>query len=439
MTVELLRKFVDVSYFRNDFEYGIGKIKKRDEARFEDVRKYHGYRSLPCNDSPYIFKPYLFARVKGTEEWRRATDPRSIGGQLGILALTNPVVYVLTTVKRVAEAVLIVAGIFFDTFADLYPQKTTDNLTKAFVACLSANLAKKKKEYEELWDAVKNDFHCAAVMELAAIHGLLNVEDATRMQVLFGDKERQWNRYKEAEAFEHIEVDETSLYGASLFFSKCYKTVVPLLWTFMVKEATQHSSLELSEMIHESGAYAEVIDVAALNSELEAKGQEVVANELATKAVGRELTLDDTEFVRGISDQLKLFQVERTRDQAVRELQRALTAAKGTPIEWLGNVADHMSQARIKRRDIELLTEVIEASPKFQAMNIRELTASARLKFLFLAKYFVEIAKTHHSGFIQYQCAYPLSDEKQRRVEVMGRTIDDSIDEAWKKFQTHVE
>lgn len=438
MTVELLRKFVDVSYFRNDFEYGIGKIKKRDEARFEDVRKYHGYRSLPCNDSPYIFKPYLFARVKGTEEWRRATDPRSIGGQLGILALTNPVVYVLTTVKRVAEAVLIVAGIFFDTFADLYPQKTTDNLTKAFVACLSANLAKKKKEYEELWDAVKNDFHCAAVMELAAIHGLLNVEDATRMQFLFGDKERQWNRYKEAEAFEHIEVDETSLYGASLFFSKCYKTVVPLLWTFMVKEATQDSSLELSEMIHESGAYAEVIDVAALNSELEAKGQEVVAK-LATKAVGRELTLDDTEFVRGISDQLKLFQVEPTRDQAVRELQRALTAAKGTPIEWLGNVADHMSQARIKRRDIELLTEVIEASPKFQAMNIRELTASARLKFLFLAKYFVEIAKTHHSGFIQYQCAYPLSDEKQRRVEVMGRTIDDSIDEAWKKFQTHVE
>ncbi len=439
MTVELLRKFVDVSYLRNDFEYGIGKIKKKDEARFKDVRKYHGYRSLPCNDSPYIFKPYLFARVKGTDAWRRATDPRKIGGQLGILAFTTPGVYFLTTVKRVAEAVLILAGIFFDTFADLYPQKTTDNLTKAFITCLNANLEKKKKEYVELWDAVKNDFHCAGVMELAAVHGLLNVEDATRMQFLFGDKERQWNRYKEAEAFKHIEVDETPLYGVSLFFSKCYKTVVPLLWTFMVKEAADNRSVQLMEMISESGAYAEVIDVAALSSKLEEKDQEVIAQELATKAVGRELTPGDTEFVRGISDQLTLFQVERTRGQAVQELQRILTAAKGTAIDWLENIVDHMSQARIKRRDIELLTDVIDASPKFKAMNIRELTSSARLKFLFLAKYFLEIAGAYHSGFIQYQCAYPPSDEKQQRVEVMERTIDDSIDEAWNKFQTHVE
>ena len=437
MTVELLRKFVDVSYLRNDFEYGIGKIKKRDEARFEDVRKYHGYRSLPCKDSPYIFKPYLFARVKGTDDWRRATDPRKIGGQLGILALTNPVVYVLTTVKRVAEAVLIVAGIFFDTFADLYPQKTTDNLTKAFVACLSANLAKKKKECEELWDAVKNDFHCAAVMELAAIHGLLNAEDATRMQFLFGDKERQWNRYKEAEAFEHIEVDETSLYGASLFFSKCYKTRVPLLWTFMVKEGAQDRSPGLTAMILESGAYKEVIDVAALSSELETKDQEVVANELAIKAVGRQLTDRDAVLVQEIFGQLTRFKAEQTRTHATQRLETMLNDAKGDPVEWLRNVVDHMSQARIKERDIDLLREVILASPKFRAMNIRELTSSARLKFLFLTNYFLEIAKTHHSGFIQYQCAYPLSKEKQRRVEVMDRTIDDSIDEAWNKFQTH--
>jgi hypothetical protein len=489
MTVEILRKFVDVSYLRNDFEYGIGKIKKRDEARFEDVRKYHGYRPLPRNDSPYIFKPYLFARVKGTEEWRRATDPRKIGGQLGILALTNPVVYILTTVKRVAEAVFsgsidkqsnsingvrlvsqvatgalfcvailykkvdgffttslrvgavvclqIVAGFFFDMFADLYPQKTTDNLAKAFITCLNANLEKKKKEYVELWGSVRNDFHCAAVMEVAALHGLLNVEDATRMQFLFADKERQWNRYKEAEVFKHIEVDETSLYGVSLFFSKCYKTVVPLLWTFMVKEAANDRSVQLMQMIAESGAYGEVIDVAALRLELEQKDQGTVAQELATKAAGRELTPSDTRFVQEISTQLTLFKVERTRDQAVQELERILTAAKGTPIEWLGNVADHMSQARIKRRDIELLTEVIEASPKFQAMTIRELTASVRLKFLFLMKYFFEIAATYHSGFIQYQCAYPLSDEKQQRVEVMERTIDDSIEEAWNKFTAH--
>jgi len=209
MTVELLRKFVDASYLRNDFEYEIRKIRIKPEERpslstAEPMREYHGYRAIPRNDSPYLFKPHVFARVKGSDNWRLATDPRKIGGQLGILALTNPVVYLLTTAKRVAEAVLIVAGIFFNTFAELYPQKTTDNLTKPFIACLNINLEKMKKECQDLWNTVKNDFHCAGVMELAAIHGLLNVDDATRMQFLFGDKEREWNRYKEAEAFKHI-------------------------------------------------------------------------------------------------------------------------------------------------------------------------------------------------------------------------------------------
>jgi len=435
MTVELLRKFVDVSYLRNDFEYGIGKVKLKPEnvttlAETEPMREYHGYRPLPRNDSPYIFKPYLFARVVGTEDWRKATDPRKIGGQLGILALTNPVVYFLTTAKRVVEAVLIVAGIFFDTFADLYPQKTTDNLTKTFVACLNNNLEKKKKEYGELW---------GAVMELAAIHGLLNVEDATRMQFLFGDKERQWNRYKEADAFQHLEVDKTSLYGVSLFFSKWYKTMVPLLWTFMVKEGANDNSADLTLMIYGSGAYTKEIDAAALSSELQEKDQSLVAGELATEAVGRALTSEDTKLVQSVFNELTRFKIEGTMVHATQRLETILTEAKGTPIEWLGNVADHMSQARIKKRDIELLTEIIEASPKFKAMGIRGLASSFRLKFLFLANYFVEIAKTHHSGFIQYQSAYPFSDEKQHRIEVIVRTIDGSIEAAWAEFVAHVE
>lgn len=75
MTVELLRKFVDASYLRNDFEYGIGKIKKRDEARFEDVRKYHGYRPLPRSDSPYIFKPYLIRQDKENRRLEKGDRP----------------------------------------------------------------------------------------------------------------------------------------------------------------------------------------------------------------------------------------------------------------------------------------------------------------------------------------------------------------------------
>jgi len=442
MTVELLRKFVDVSYLRNDFEYEIRKVRIKPEdvpslAAAEPIRGYHGYRAIPRNDSPYLFKPHVFVRVKETEAWRRATDARKIGGQLGILALTNPVVYLLTTAKRVAEAVLIVAGIFFDTFAELYPQKTTNNLTKAFIACLNANLEKKKKECQELWDTVKNDFHCAAVMELAAIHGLLNVDDATRMQFLFGDKERQWNRYKEAEAFKHIEVDETALFGVTLFFSKCYKTVVPLLWTFMVKEGKKDRSPELTAMILESRAYTEVIDVNDLIFKLQEDGQERVAQALAKYALGRALTIGDTGFVQAIFEELTCFEVEATRIHATQRLVRILTDAKGTPVEWLENVADHISEARVKGRDIEILTDIIGASPKFQAMGIRELTSSSRLKFLFLAKYFFEIAKMHHTGFIQYQCAYPFSDEKQIRIEALSKsTTADSIEEAWEKFNS---
>ncbi len=371
MTVELLKKIVDASYLDNCFEYGIGKIKKRDEADFEDTRKYHGYRPLPYSDSPYIFKHYQFARVKETNDWRRATDPRSIGRQLSILALTNPVVYLLTTVKRVAEAVLIFAGIFFDTFSDLYPEERTDNLTKAFIISLNTNLRKRKKEYSELWDAVKNDFHCAAVMELAAAHGLLNAKDATRMQFLFSDKERQWNRYKEAEAFKHIEVDETPLYGVSLFFSQSYKTTSPLLWIFMVKEAKKDSSEELIEVILESNE-------TTLSSDLETRNQQV--------------------------------------------------------IEWLENNVDCITEARIKNSDTVLLNNLIDDSLKFKTMGIKEITGSSQLKLLFLAKSFLKIAKTNHSGFIQCQYAYPLSTEKKDRVEIMEHTIADSIKESWNKF-----
>lgn len=366
MTVELIKRWGGSDYLERELQYGTGWITRKDKDLFEIPHKYYGYRLPTEGDSTYICKLYLFARVKGTEEWRRATDPKEIRGQLGILAFTNPVVYLLTTVKRVAEVVSIVARFFFDMFADLYSQKTIDNLTRAFIAGLSNNLKEKKKECRELWDAVKNDFYCASGMELAAIHGILNSEDATRMQFLFGDTERQWNRYKKAEAFKHIEIEETPLYGVSLFSSKWYKTADPLLWTFMVNKSTGNDSEELEQMIRENGAYT--------------------------------------------------------------------GAMEESSIKWLENAVDHLRGARVKPRDIELLREVIEGDPKFQAMNIRELASSSRLKFLFLSNYFVEIAKMTHSGFIQYQCAYPLSVEKQGRIEVFDKTIDDSITESWEKF-----
>jgi len=211
--------------------------------------------------------------------------------------------------------------------------------------------------------------------------------------------------------------------------------MVPLLWTFMVKEGKQDKSRELIAMILESRAYTEVINVNALSLRLQKNDQGLVAQEIATKAVGRALVHGDSSFVQEISDQLTRFKVEDTRVHATQRLASILTDAKGSPVEWLGNLADHISEARVKRRDIEILTEIVKASPKFQAMGIRELTSSFRLKFLFLARYFFEIAKTHHSGFIQYQCAYPFSDEKQIRIEALSKdTTADSIEEAWENF-----
>ena len=243
MIGETLKKMVDASYFNNEFEYGIGKIQKKTVEDIEGVRKYHGH--LHRGDvHQYLFKSYLFVRIQGSKEWRIATNPDEIGGHLRTLLFTNPLVYLLTTVKRVAEAVFLVLNCFFEMFAEIYQQKATANLTKVFIACLS--------EFHELWNAVKNDCYCAGVMELAAIHGAWNCEDATRMQFLFGDTERQWNRYKEDGTFKHIEVYETPLFGAFLLLSKCYKTNIPLIWIYMVKESAQHDTSVLESIIEES-------------------------------------------------------------------------------------------------------------------------------------------------------------------------------------------
>jgi len=366
MLTGLLKRNVDNSYFTNEFEFGIGGILREGHEKCEGARAYHGFRIDPRDKDLFAIRQFKFVRVKGgSGEWRKAVDTDRIGGQMGILALTTPITYALTTFKRVFEAVSIIAKVFLDTFATVYKESRDEtNLSRPFVKCLNANLEALTENLKNLLDDVKHDFHCASVMELAAINGALDDENALRMQFLFTDYEKRWNRVRDDKGVRTLDINETSGVGSMLFFSKIYKASTPLIWLFMVNECK--------------------------NCPKEAR------------------------------------QIIRTHPRYSQEL--------GDPLVWLQGVIDSLFEERVSQRDIDVLMGVIKESVEFSAMSLEDLANSKHLKIKFLMKYFSEISKTNHRGFVQYARAAPFSKAKQDRIEVLQDTIAGSIDASRSKL-----
>ncbi|NRA90045.1 MAG: hypothetical protein HRU43_02820 [Simkaniaceae bacterium] len=362
MLTGLLKRNVDSSYFTNDFEFGIGRILREGHDKGKGLRAYHGFRSDPRNKDSFTIRQFEFVRVKGKSNgWRKAVDTNRIAGQMGILALTTPITYALTTFKRVFEAVYIIGKVFFDTYATVYKESRGEaNLSRSFVTCLNANLKALAENLNNLWDDFKNDFHCAFVMELAAINGALDDKNALRMQFLFTDYEKKWNRVRDEQGVRTLDINETSGVGSMLFFSKIYKASTPLIWLFMVNECEK------------------------------------------------------------CADQAR--EILRTHPKYPQEF--------GDPLDWLEGVIDSSFEQRVSKRDIDILGAVIEESHEFTAMDLKDLANSKHLKIKFLMRYFSEISKTNHIGFVQYGCAAPFSKAKQDRIEVIPVTIASSMNES---------
>jgi len=359
MLTGLLKRNVDSSYFTNEFEFGIGGIFREGNEKGEGFRAYHGFRNDPRNEDSFAIRQFEFVRVKGgSGGWRKAVDTDRIEGQMGILALTTPITYTLTTFKRVFEAVYIIGKVFLDTYATVYKQSRDEvNLSRSFVTCLNANLEALAENLNNLWDDVKNDFHCAFVMELAAINAALHDENALRMQFLFTDYEKKWNRVRDDKGVRTLDINETSGVGSMLFFSKIYKASTPLIWFFMVNECKNRPN--------------------------EAK----------------QILSTHTEYSKDFGD----------------------------PLVWLKGVIDSLFEQRVSRRDIDVLMTVIQESDEFSTMSLKDLANSKHLKIKFLMRYFSEISKTNHIGFVQYACAAPFSKAKQDRIDVLPETIAGSM------------
>ena len=367
MLTGLLKRSVDNSYFTNEFEFGIGGILREGHEKREGVRAYHGFRIDPRDKDSFAIRHFQFVRVKGKSNgWRKAVDTNRIAGQMGILALTTPITYALTTFKRVFEAVYIIGKVFLDTYATVYKESRGEaNLSRSFVTCLNANLKALAENLNNLWDDFKNDFHCAFVMELAAINGALDDENALRMQFLFTDYEKKWNRVRDKEGVRTLDINETSGVGSMLFFSKIYKASTPLIWLFMVNECKKRP------------------------------------------------------------DQAR--EILRTHPRYSQEL--------GDPLDWLKGVIDSSIEQRVSKRDIDILMTVIKESSEFTAMGLKDLANSKHLKMKFLMRYFSEISKTNHIGFVQYGCAAPFSKAKQDRIKVISDTIASSLGGSKRKLE----
>ena len=110
--------------------------------------------------------------------------------------------------------------------------------------------------------------------------------------------------------------------------------------------------------------------------------------------------------------------MQKTPDQA-REILRThprYSQELGDPLDWLKGVIDSSFEQRVSKRDIDILRAVIEESGEFTAMGLKDLANSKHLKMKFLMRYFSEISKTNHIGFVQYGCAAPFSKAKQDRI-----------------------
>ncbi|MCB1110584.1 MAG: hypothetical protein KDK64_06340 [Chlamydiia bacterium] len=355
MTAYILKRVGLEPYLRNDFEYGIGHLKKAGHDALEGSEKYHGYPQVVAEETVYVVRHFDFVRIRGQEDWRRATDPDSIGAQMGVLAVTNVGMYGLTTVKRVYEAVVLMARVFFDTFCTLYPQKNEVPFSKLYVEALNHCLEKKKKEFQALWKEIRRDFYYAAVMELAAVHAFLNHEDATRMQFLFADMECEWNH--------RVALESTATYGGTKLSTGAYKAFTSMIWMMMVHKCKPDKSLVASRILHQR-------------------------------------------------PDLK------------------------NPIQTLENMISRTKGGRITDDEIRILREIIEGSDEFKGMTTEQLIDSTKLKVQFLMGVVKGLPKTH---WVQYQCAYPFSAEKQGRIEVMPKTIAATFQEAQAAHQRELE
>lgn len=356
MTAIILRKTPYGGYLDNEFEYCVGNVQKTGLFLQDKDENYYGYHQKSETEDhkvAYIKSNFNFVRIKGKEDdWRRATDPKLIRKHFVILTVSNFFVFVGTELKRIGELFSIVIRVFYETCRETYKKKDAECLSEVYITQLNRSICHRKGELKALWGRVKEDFKCAGLMELAAIHALLNPEDSTKMQRLFADAEATWNGNKS--------LNETSSYGGSVVSVALLKIFSPITWTMFVHKCKPDDGYVASRLI----------------------------------------SLDDSLAI--LTD----------------------------PIPEVENQMNKTPGARITEAEEKILTGILAEKP-FVNMSTEQCINSRALKM----KYLGEVVKgLPMKGLIQYQCAYPYTKEKVKRIVPIPETISSTFAETKQKF-----
>lgn len=256
MTAIILRKTPYGGYLDNEFEYCVGNVQKTGPFLEDKDENYYGYYQRSETEDhkvAYIKSNFNFVRIKGREgDWRRATDPKLIRKHFVVLTVTNFFVFIGTELKRIGELFSIVVRVFYETCRETYKKKDAEFLSEVYITQLNRSIYYRKGELKALWGRVKEDFMCAGLMELAAIHALLNPEDSTKMQRLFADAEATWNSEKP--------LNKTSSYGGSVISVALLKIFSPMTWTMFVHKCKPDKGYVAARLISLESSLTDLTD-----------------------------------------------------------------------------------------------------------------------------------------------------------------------------------
>lgn len=234
MTAIALRQLGYGHYLNQNVEYGIGTIRKPGTQGTSPEDYYGYYQEAPSqedqgqNNAVYVTKHFQFIRSQGSNDWRQATLPKKIRGQMWQLFFSNVVVAMANIPIRLVQLVFELGMIFFNTFSEIYPPNNDKPFSSKYIESLHRSYHSQCQSIKEILKRFWIEMQCFGVMQIATLHAILNPEDSHKMEFLFGDQEFKMNQ--------EIPFKGTSSFGWTRGLGLAYKLYSPGIWGLMIQE-----------------------------------------------------------------------------------------------------------------------------------------------------------------------------------------------------------
>jgi hypothetical protein len=138
-----------------------------------------------------------------TKKWYIAHNPVDMGPNFFIAAIVTPINLCGSVIVQLAKLVVTSIKVIYQTFSDIYPNKSKEEISTLTLRSFEENLDWQKNEIFNLIEGIFDSFKYAAGLEIAALYGVVFFQDhetISKMQAIFSEIDRQWNHeidYKE--------------------------------------------------------------------------------------------------------------------------------------------------------------------------------------------------------------------------------------------------